>query len=146
MEKLEDVLNYWDNDSKIDQTQISNEIINIPKLHAKYLRILNDNKLSLLKTKISFDKLKNLKTEYYLGHLDYDTLKKYNWEQFDLKIGNKSNIERYLNADEDLCKLQQKKNYYDIIISTCEQILQELKNRSFQLKSYIDYEKFISGN
>ena len=145
MMKLDEILTNWNDDCKIDEAQIGNEIIKIPQLHAKYLRILNDHKLGSLKSKFEYDKLKNIKTEYYLGHLDKETLDEYGWEPFDLKIGTKNSVDRYINSDDQLVKLLQKKSYHDQVISTCEQILNEIKNRSWQLKTLVDYNKFLSG-
>nr|QMP82930.1 MAG: hypothetical protein [Caudoviricetes sp.] len=145
MIKLDELLNEWSKDCLIDESRINSEITRIPQLHAKYLRHLNDHKMGSLKSKFDYDKMKNIKTEYYLGHLDKETLDEYGWEQFDLKIGTKNNIERYINSDDQLIKLLQKKSYHDQIVSTCEQILNELKNRSWQMKSLIDYQKYLTG-
>lgn len=145
MIKLDEILNEWTKDCVIDQTQLGNEIVRIPQLHAKYLQILTDHKLSSLRNKFEYDRLKNIKTEYYLGHLDKETLDQYGWEQFDLKIGTKGNVERYINSDNQLIKLLQKKSYHDQAITTCEQILNEIKNRSWQVKTLVDHNKFISG-
>jgi len=143
--KLDELLEEWNKDCSIDESKIGSEIIKIPQLHAKYLKILNDHKMGSLKSKFDFDKMKNIKTEYYLGHLDKETLDAYGWEQFDIKVGTKNNIERYINSDEQLIKLLQKKSYHDQVVSTCEQILNELKNRSWQMKTLVDYNKFLSG-
>jgi hypothetical protein len=143
--KLDELLEEWNKDCNIDEGKIGNEIIKIPQLHAKYLKVLNDHKLGSLKSKFEFDKMKNIKTEYYLGHLDKETLDAYGWDQFDIKVGTKNNIERYINSDDQLIKLLQKKAYHDQVVSTCEQILNELKNRSWQMKTLVDYNKFLSG-
>ena len=100
--------------------------------------------MASFKSKFDFDKMKNLRTEYYLGKLDFETLTKYGWEQFDLKI-TKTGIDTYLDSDELLTNLLQKKVYHDQVISTCESILAELKSRTFQLRAIVDYEKFLSG-
>lgn len=145
MMKLDDILQSWNDDSIIDESQIANEIIKIPNLHAKYLKILNDHKLAGIKSKFDYDKFKNIKTEYYLGHLDKETLDEYGWEPFDIRVGAKSNVDRYIASDEQLIKLLTKKTYHDQVVYTCEQILNELKNRSWQLKTFVDYQKFLSG-
>lgn len=145
MKNIDELHLEWEKDSIIDSTKIGSELLKIPTLHSKYLRILNQNKLSSNKLKFEYDKMKHIKTEYFLGNLDKETLDKYNWDQFDLRIGSKSNIDRYISADEDLIKILQKISYYDRIVFTCEQILQELKNRSWQLKTYVDNEKFLNG-
>jgi len=144
MTKLDEVLENWDRDSIIDESKIKQELINIPKLHAKYIRILNEHKLASYKAKFDYEKMKSIKSEYYLGHLDQETLESYGWEQFDIHV-TKSGVEKYLNADNTLVKLLQKKIYHDQTISVCESILNELKSRTWQLKSLIDYEKFLSG-
>lgn len=145
MDKLEDVLKYWDKDSVVDDSNISLEIVNIPKLHAKYIRILNDHKLAAIKSKFNYDKMKEIRTSYYLGHLDKETLEQYEWEQFDIHV-SKAGVDKYLNADDNLIKILQKKAYHDQVVSTCESILYELKNRSWQLKTLVDYQKFLSGS
>lgn len=144
MQKLDQILEEWSNDCTIDDSKIQSELIRIPKLHAKYLIHLNQHKLAALKSKHEYDKFKNLKIEYYNGHLDKETLDSLGWEQFDLKL-MKSGIERYITSDEQLIKLLQKKAYHDQVVSTCESILNELKSRTWQLKSLIDYNKFLSG-
>lgn len=145
MLKLENILEEWTKDCIIDEAMLSSEIVGIPKLHAKYIRHLNDHKLASIKAKIDYDKLKNLLTEYYNGNLDKETLDELGWEQFDLKL-MKSGVERYINSDERLNKLLYKKSYHDQVVSTCEQILNELKNRTWQLKTVVDYNKFLSGS
>ena len=74
MYSLEEVESLWENDCIIDRTQITNELLNIPKLHCKYLKILNEHKLASLRLKTKYEKLKHIKTEYYLGHLDKERI------------------------------------------------------------------------
>lgn len=145
MKKLEEIQQMWSEDCVIDRTDISSELLNIPKLHCKYLQCLNEHKLASIKLKSEYDILKNIKIEYYLGHLDEETLNQYGWEQFDLKLGTKGNIDRYLSADKELIKLLNKKSYHDNTASTIESILNEIKNRNWELRSYIEWEKFLAG-
>jgi len=144
MHKLDEILDMWNEDANVNDTQISAEILKVPKLHSKYIKILNEHKMASLKAKFEYDKFKTIKTEYYLGHLDQETLEKYGWEQFDIKV-SKGGAERYLNSDDQLIKLLHKKTYHDQAISVCESILKELGNRTWQLKVHVDYMKFLSG-
>ncbi|MGE5862681.1 MAG: recombination mediator protein UvsY [Nitrososphaerales archaeon] len=145
MIKIEELMDSWQKDSIVDEGNINGELIKIPQLHAKYLRHLNDHKLAAIKSKFDFDKMKHIKTEYYLGNLDKETLDNYGWEQFDVRVGAKGNLDRYLASDNDLIKLTQKKAYHEQVVYDCEGILNELKSRSWQLKSYIEYMKFLNG-
>lgn len=144
MIKLEELQEQWSQDSIINESNVKQEITNTPKLHAKYIRFLNEHKLASFKAKFDYDKMKSIRTEYYLGQLDQESLESYGWEQFDLHV-TKTGVEKYINSDEILIKLLQKKIYHDLIISTCESILNELKSRTWQLKTLVDYEKFLSG-
>lgn len=144
MSKLDDVLNEWAKDANIDEANISGELLNIPQLHSKYIRILNEHKLASIKSKFDYDKMKEIRSSYYLGHLDKETLDSYGWEQFDLEI-RKAGLDRYINSDEFLIKILQKKAYHDQIVYTCESILNELKSRTWQMRCYIDHIKFLNG-
>lgn len=145
MMKIDEILEQWSIDSSIDNTQVESEIRNIPKLHAKYLKIYNDHKLASVRTKYEFEKMKSIKEKYYLGHLDEETLKEYGWEPFDIRIGTKSGIDRYIDSDDQLIKILTKKSYYEEGVDVCEKILNEIKNRTWQLKMYVDYIRFEAG-
>jgi hypothetical protein len=146
MIKLEQILEYWKVDSIIDETQPQKELVNIPILHAKYIEILSQHRLATQKAKFDYNKMKKIRREYYLGNLDKETLDQYKWEQFDLKIGTKGNIEYYLEADDYLIKLLEKKAYYDECCYICETILKELHSRTFQLKEYCTHVRFLAGS
>lgn len=145
MMKHDEILAEWSKDCFIDESNLKQEILRIPQLHAKYLKELNDNKNAAKVNEFKYYKLKNIKIEYYSGNLDKETLDEYGWEQFDLRIGTKGNIDRYISADEDLIELLKKKYYHEESVEVCKQILDQLKSRTFQLKSFIEYEKFQAG-
>ena len=48
-------------------------------------------------------------------------------------------------SDSDLIKLLEKKVYHEEVVSVIESIMQELKSRTFQLRDFISWEKFIGG-
>jgi hypothetical protein len=145
MTKLEEILQYWRTDSIIDDSKPHQELVNIPLLHAKYVEILSQHRLSTQKAKFDYSKMKKLRREYFLGNLDKDTLDHFGWDQFDLKIGTKGNIELYLEADEHLIKILEKKAYHEECCFICESILKELHSRTFQLKEYCTHQRFLSG-
>jgi hypothetical protein len=87
--------------------------------------------------------MKKLKWEYYTGKLDDDQLKKYGWEPFPFVL--KSDITTYLDADEDLAKCLAQRRMHEEIVEVCMSIMKELGARTFQLKDFISWEKFIQG-
>ena len=143
METLEQVLKNWEKDSIIDQTEPGNELIRIPVLHNKYLTALTKNKLASKKAHNNYLKMRKVRWEYYTGKLTQEELEHYGWEPFQFTL--KSDINTYLEADDILIPLLEKKVYHDEIVSVCESIMGELKSRTFQLRDFISWEKFIGG-
>ena len=146
METLEEVFKNWDIDSVVDQTEPGKELLKIPTLHNKYLKVLIKHKLSLKRLNFEYSKLRKLKEEYYNGSLSQEELEEHNWQPFLLNIRTKSGLEKYIESDSDLIKIQSRRILHEEIIFACESILQELKSRTFQLRDFISWEKFVSGS
>ena len=146
METLEQIIKFWDEDSVIDSTEPGKELLKIPTLHNKYLKILVKHRLANKRINFEYSKLRKIKEEYYNGSLSQEELDENGWEPFLLNIKTKQGIERYIESDKDLIRLLEKKMHHDEAIAVCESILQELKSRTFQLRDYISWERFIGGN
>jgi methionyl aminopeptidase len=54
-------------------------------------------------------------------------------------------ISAYLEGDSDLIKMLEKKVYHEECVSVIESIMNELKQRTWQLRDFIGWEKFIGG-
>jgi hypothetical protein len=144
MNKPEELLEMWRKDSVIDRTEPGKELINIPQLHSKYLNILSRHRLLAKEAEFKYNKMKKIKWEYFTGKLDDEQLKHYGWEPFQFVL--KSDIQTYLEADKDLIKLLEKKVYHEETVSVIESIMNEIKQRTWQLKEFINWEKFVSGS
>ena len=143
MSKLDDLLAMWAKDSDLDRTEPGKALLDIPKLHSKYLNILSNHRLLVREAEFKYNRMKKIKWEYYTGKLDDDDLKKYGWEPFPFVL--KSDINTYFDADEDLNRLVAQKMLHEEIVEVCNSILKELNSRTYQLRSFIDWEKFIQG-
>ena len=143
METLEQILKLWEKDSVIDQTEPSKELLKIPVYHSKYLAILTKHKIASKKAHFDYLRMRKVKWEYFTGKLSQEELDEYGWEPFQFAL--KSDINTYLEADKDLIKLLEKKVYHEETVSVIESIMQELKQRTWQLRDFISWEKFIGG-
>lgn len=143
MSKLDELLEMWRKDAGIDRTEPGKALLDIPKLHSKYLNILSNHRLLSKQAEFKFKQMKKIKWEYYTGRLDVDELKKRGWEPFPFIL--KTDIITYLDSDEDLNRFLAQKIMHDEIVDVCQSILKELNNRAWELKSFIDWEKFIQG-
>jgi hypothetical protein len=142
MSKLDELLEEWRKDADIDRTEPGKALLDIPKLHSKYLNILRHRLLSK-EAEFKYNKMKKIKWEYYTGKLDDDDLKKHEWEPFPFVL--KSDLSTYMDSDEDLNKYSAQKIMHDEIVDICTAILKELNSRTFQLRDFIAWERFIQG-
>ena len=139
---LEEIQSLWEEDSKIDPDNLHTESLRIPQLHAKYYDIYN--KLLLLKKKTDGDysQIKKDRYEYYGGKSSPEV---YVEEPFPYKVRDKEALQRYMDADERLNKVDLKIRYYDVELKFLEEIIKTISNRTFQIKNAIEWNKFQAG-
>ena len=103
--KLEEIQELWNRDRDIDIADLGVESVRIPQIHDKYLKIYIDERIRLKGLQFELIKLTRLKTDYYAGNLTKEELEKLGWEQFLTKL-IKSEITKYLEADDDIIKIK----------------------------------------
>jgi hypothetical protein len=143
---LDELHEEWEKDAEVDKTEIGDELLKIPRLHSKYLSILTYHNLQSKELNINYTKVKKIRYEYYQGDLNNpDDLAKYGFEPMVKRI-LKTEIPLYIESDATLLSIIRKKNIHDEIASATTSIMKEINSRTYQLRSYIDYEKFINGS
>ena len=51
----------------------------------------------------------------------------------------------YVESDDDVINLEAKIKYLDQMLYWLDQVMKQISNRGFQVKSAIEWEKFING-
>ena len=141
---LEEIFAHWEKDSKIDRSDISQESIKVPELHHKYMKIYTPESLQLRKLKQEYKSLYKLKWEYYLGIMDYDTMKELGWEPISLKI-LKQDVDIYISSDKDLQAINNKIAIQEEKTAVLESMIKMISTRNYTIKNYIDFERFQVG-
>ena len=141
---LHELKSMVEEDMIIDDTELDIESVKTPQLHNKYLTLYHDERLIFVKIEEEYKKLYKIKWEYYTGKIDEDTLKKYNWEPFQLNI-LKVDIDKYLEADTDLSILRMKVSFTKEKVNYLESVVKIVNNRQWNIRSAIDWRKFVSG-
>lgn len=142
--KIEEIYEMWSKDCEIDQTNISNESANIPKLHNKYFRIYMEEGMKKRQLEAKYKQLKLLKEQYYKGELDISELNEYGWEPQPLKI-LRQDIPAHVEADKDIIDMSLKIGMQQEKVNYLEAIIKMINNRGFQIKSIVDWERFRTG-
>jgi len=138
---LDEIQLSWEEDSKIDDDNLHSESTKIPSLHAKYYRILNNILLMKKLEENKFKQLKKTKWQYYTGKADPEV---YIAQPFDHKV-LRQDVDKYMDSDEDLIKIQNKIDYFQVMLNYLDSILKIINNRTFQIKNAIEWQKFIRG-
>jgi hypothetical protein len=135
----------WIKDAAYDETEPQKAIANIPKLHAKYLRIMTHHNLTVKKLLSEYNFQRKIKWEYYSGDLNNpEDLERYKLEPMVKKV-LRADLQHYLDSDPELNNILLKKVMHEEIVEFCKSVLKELNNRTWQIKSYMDWERFIGG-
>jgi hypothetical protein len=141
---LEEINEMWAIDAKINEIDLGNEAIKIPKLHNKYYTLYVKEMLRVKKFKSELKELEMAKYEYYTGTMAPEDLKVRGWPPYALKI-MRSDVSRYIDADKDIIALSLKIDYYMQMGSYLEDIIKQINSRNFFIRAAIDWAKFTSG-
>ena len=142
--KLDEILELWAEDCSVDRTELGEESLKLPKLHSKYLRIYTEERLLLRKLEGEKKEILLLKHDYYRGVMPEEDLKANGWEPFRLSV-LKSDIPMYIDADQDIIKLNLRIAMQQEKVDSLESIIRSINNRGFLIKNAIEYEKFKVG-
>ena len=136
----------WDADCIIDDNHLDSEAIKSPQLHAKYLRHLIQAKLKLAKLRADYNTLRQSKFRYYRGEMGRDELTDRGWNQWQGVKPLKNEMDEFLGGDSDLNTMNVKIEYMSTMVSMLESILAQIKSRDWEIRSAVDFKKFISGS
>jgi len=139
---LEKIQEMWEKDSQIDPDNLHDETLKTTQLHAKYYTLYNTITLLKEKAKETYNRVRLERYNYYTGKADPEV---YEQEPFPYKVRDKDALQRHIEADEKLNKLDIKIKYYNTEIKFLEDIIKMISNRNFQIKNTIDWHKFQAG-
>ena len=132
----------WEKDSQIDPDNLHDESLKIPQLHSKYYTLYNTITLLREKARESYAKIRLERYNYYTGKA---TAEVYAEEPFPYKVREKDAIQRHLEADDKMNKVDMKIKYYDIMLKFLEEIIRNISGRTYQIKNAIEWNKFQAG-
>jgi len=145
---LESIREMWKEDCIIEEMNLDEESRKTPSLHAKYLEIHSLTKLRLKRAELDQKTLLKDKWLYYNGKMDEETIQQKGWD-FDPFNGLrvlKGDMDHYYDSDTDIQKSEEKITYYKTIISTLDEIINNLRWRHQVIKNMISWRMFEAGN
>lgn len=141
----EEVNKLWAVDGKIDQLDVSNEVLRVPELHNKYYTLFVEESLRLKKMKGERAKLLGEKIDYYSGQMDIEDIRERGWKPLPRMI-LKNDIQRHVDADSDVIDFNLRYAAKEEVCKFLESIVGMITYRQQSLKLLHDIERFRSGS
>ena len=132
----------WKTDSVLDDDLHDNDSLAIPQLHMKYMEFHNTFSLMKRERELEMKRLLKEKWLYYKGKAPAAVYKEM---PFDLKLTAKDEISMFIEADEEVQKIQYKIDYIEQVLFFLDGVLRMINNRTYHIKNAIEWKRFQSG-
>jgi hypothetical protein len=142
---IEQLQEEWDKDCEIDDNYLGENSTATPKLHAKYVKLLVQVKLKHTKLQSDYLLLRKNKFRLYRGELSRDELTDLGWDQWQGVKPLKNEMDEFLSGDSELVTIKMKIDYLETMIYFLESVLQQIKARDWQIKTAVEWKKFLAG-
>ena len=145
---IEDLLEMWGEDSKIDEHNLDDTTIRGAALHSKYLELHSVAKLRLKKKEQDLSILKKDKWLWFNGKMDKEEIDKHGWAYDPFNGMNKplkTDLQQFYDSDKDIMEASMQIEYQKTYVEVCKEILDNIKWRHTQIKNIIDWRRFQSG-
>jgi len=128
------IIEEWRSDADLGE-DLFDAARSIPILHSKWIDKYLRVQLLRKEKEYEYSRLYKKKYSYYMGREEIAP---------DEKI-MKTEVQTYINGDEDIIKVRAIADYYEKLEGTLKEILNNINNRSFQIKNAIDWLRYSRG-
>ncbi len=108
----------------------------------KYMEFHNTFSLMKKEREIEMKRLVRDKWLYYKGKAPATVYKEM---PFDLKLTTKEEISMFIDADEEIGKLQYKIDYIEQVLFFLDGVLRQINSRTYHIKNAIEWKRFQNG-
>ncbi len=142
---LEDIEKEWANDSIISPLKLDEESLKIPRLHAKYHRILTEEKIRLIKIQEKLQELEYIYEQFYSKTLTLEELQQYNLPAVLDKKYVKPEIPKAVANTKEVIEYKRKLGIQHVKLELLDSIMKSIMNRNWIIKDAITWRQFESG-
>jgi hypothetical protein len=134
----------WGKDCVIERDQLATASMDTPKLYSKYYKQYIIDRYILKKFEAEMKTLELEKYEFYTQGPTQDQLDR-GWKMPPKGVLIKSEVDRYMQADNEIIKMSLKIFGQKQKVEFLEAILNDLTKRTFVIKNAIEYIKIENG-
>lgn len=144
---LENIMEMWKEDCKIDENNLAEASKESPILHAKYLELYNIAKIKLRKAEADQKVLLRDKWAWYNGKMSKEQIDEKGWD-YDplngLKV-LKSDMDYYYDSDPEIRASEDKIVYWKTVNECLKEIIDNIRWRHTNIGNMIKWRIFESG-
>ena len=143
--KINELIDEWKKDTRIDDLNLDSESLKVPSLHSKYMGHLSESRMELRQLRIQRRLLVKDLFEYYHGDLNNpEDLERISREPYVKKL-MKNDVMSYVEADREVMRMDAKMEMQSELVDTLLEIMKSINNRGYSLRSAIDWRRLTTG-
>jgi recombination/repair/ssDNA binding protein UvsY len=142
--KLDDIHREWERDAAVDEVNLDRAASETPKLHAKYLRLMSEERMIGKKLRADLVQLEADVESRILGTMSREDLERRGWRPEQRRI-LKPAAAIEVSRDPEVIDMRLRAALQDEKVEVLESIVKMVMNRNFVIKSMIDWQKFKAG-
>ena len=139
--KFDDIHKMIESDSKLELAKLQEDSLRVPYLQGKYINMHSVENGKYRRYELELKRLKFKKYEYYGGKA---LAEEYRDKPLDHTI-LKSDVQKYIDGDDDVFELENRMMNQKVKVDMLAEFIKSLSQRTFLIKSAIDYIKFTNG-
>lgn len=145
MISLEELQNMWDSDAKVNPLDLGKSAQDNSSLGAKYGRHLANFRLASRRANVALVDKKRIRWRYFRGDLSQSELKELGWDQYRLATPLKAEMEMLVESAPEIVTATDRVEYIETVVLYLEGVLKTLSNRTWDIKTALEYEKYTHG-
>ena len=132
---------FAEKDLKLNRNDLALESLRTPEIHNVWMKYLSIEKLSLYNLENKYNILYKKRWDFYLGNA---TAEEYAENPFSKKV-IRGDINIYINADIEICKLLLKVKLAEEKVNFILETIKQINGRNWHIGNAIKWKTFING-
>lgn len=136
----------WSRDCIMNQVALDSEALKIPSLHAKWWRIMNEERKELRNISATAESMEKVLEDYYSRTMSASEMEKYGFRELPEKKVLKPDMAKTISIHPKMVSIKLKVGGQRDKVEYIQDILKSVHGRSFAIRDAIEFRKFQAGN
>jgi hypothetical protein len=142
---FEEINKEWAQDSILNQLALDSESLKIPSLHAKWWRIMNEERKALRELSETANAMERVLDDYYSRTISVEEMQKYGFKELPEKKVLKPDMPKVISSHPKMIAIKLRLGTQKDKVEYLMDIIKSIHNRSFAIRDAIEFRKFQNG-